>query len=102
MMELSKRDEFVIKQYEQDEEMMILIFAQWCVNHDLDPMALYRTAYPTQPKNPALEYAMKNTVPKESAENISTETVQHVLQLFGNDDLAFIIQEEMDKKRPKK
>lgn len=24
--------------YERDENMMILVFAQWCVNHDLDPM----------------------------------------------------------------
>lgn len=24
--------------YERDENMMILVFAQWCVNHDLDPI----------------------------------------------------------------
>lgn len=41
--------------YERDENMMILVFAQWCVNHDLDPMELYAKAYPQQKLNESLK-----------------------------------------------
>lgn len=92
----TEKDKQVIKQYEQDEAMMIFIFAQWCVNHEIDAVKLYEKAYPDQPKNKALYEAHSNTVPKDEAESISTGVVQHVLQLFGNDDLAFAVQEIVD------
>ena len=42
---------------------------------------------------------MKKTVPKNESEDISKELVQHVLQIFGNDDLAFVIQEINQRKK---
>jgi len=96
--EKSKRDEFIIEQYENDEQMMILIFAQWCVNNNLDAKELYKMAYPTQLENPALNKALEQTVPKEQSDEISTHIVQHVLQLFGNDDLAFVVQQVIDER----
>jgi len=89
----NKKDTFIIEQYENDEKVMVLIFAQWCVNHDLDANQLYKQAYPAQPENKVLLEAMAETVPKEESEEIETEVVLQVLQLFGNDDLAFIVQE---------
>lgn len=81
----------IIEQYQQDEEVMILIFAQWCINNNLDPTAVYAQAYPSQKVNPTLLKAVDQTVPKDEAEPIDKETLLHVLQLFGNDDLAFVI-----------
>lgn len=95
---LSEKDQFIIEQYQQDEEMMILIFAQWCVNNGLDARALYQEAYPNQLENKALTEAMEKTVPKEESEEISRELVVQVLQLFGNDDLAFEVQNVVVKK----
>ena len=101
-MKLTEKDQYIIDQYEQDETMMIIIFAQWCVNHHLDAVALYRKAYPDQPENKALLAALDETVDKKESEDISTGLVQHVLQIFGNDDLAFVIQEEVDRKQKNK
>lgn len=96
-MEHRDKENKVVKRYQQDEQMMILIYAQWCVNHNLSPTALYRQAYPDQWENEALADALSLTVPKEDAQEISTETVLQVLQLFGNDDLGFIVQQEANK-----
>jgi len=96
-MKRSEKEQYIIDKYKQDEHMMILIFAQWCVNNNLDATSLYKKAYPNQPENKALLAALENTVPKEKAEEITTDMVQYVLQLFGNDDLAFIIQEAKEK-----
>ncbi|RST73036.1 hypothetical protein D4T97_014210 [Siminovitchia acidinfaciens] len=92
--ELEKK---IIDSYRKDEKMMILIFAQWCINHDLNPETLYRKAYPNQNKNQSLTEAMELTVPKEEAGDIPTDTLLGVLSLFGNEDLAFIVTEEMQK-----
>jgi hypothetical protein len=92
--ELEKR---IIDQYEQDENMMILVFAQWCINHDLDPISLYKRAYPSQHNNNSLLRTIDLTVSKNESDEIANETVLNVLQLFGNDDLAFIVAEEIEK-----
>ncbi|WP_047983166.1 hypothetical protein [Ornithinibacillus californiensis] len=97
-MDKKQIEEKIIENYQNDEKMMILIFAQWCINHDLDPVALYQSAYPNQLKNHILEETMELTVPKNEAEEISDETVLYVLQLFGNDDLAFVVQNEIEKR----
>jgi len=89
----------VIEEYQHDEKMMILIYAQWCINHDLDPQALYREAYPEQPDNKALTEALQQTVVKEEADEIANDLVLNVLQLFGNDDLAFVVQQEIQKRK---
>lgn len=101
-MEMNEKDAYIIEQYQKDESMMIMIFAQWCVNNDLDASELYQRAYPNQPINKELIQIMEETVAKEESEEISTDVVQHVLQIFGNDDLAFVIQEIIDNKLNKK
>lgn len=93
-MKLSEQDKRVIKQYEKEEEMMVLIFAQWCINHCFDPVELYKEAYPDQGMNKKLEQAMKQTTGREESADISTAAVLHVLQEFGNDDLAFVVAEK--------
>ncbi|OLO26513.1 hypothetical protein BTR23_22735 [Alkalihalophilus pseudofirmus] len=92
-------EEQIIQNFQQDEQMMILVFAQWCVNHDLKPEELYLRAYPNQESNPALQQALKLTVTKEEAGPIDNDTVLGVLSLFGNDDLAFIVTEEINKQK---
>ncbi|HLS07449.1 hypothetical protein [Lentibacillus sp.] len=89
----------VIESYQQDEKMMILVYAQWCINHDIDPVALYERAYPGQRDNQALKEAMELTVSKQESEDIPDLTVLNILQLFGNDDLAFVVQEKVDAKK---
>jgi hypothetical protein len=91
----------VIQAYQRDEGMMILVFAQWCVNRGLDARELYHRAYPDQGANPLLAQMLDNTVPKEEAEEIPDETLLGVLSLFGNDDLAFVVSEEMEKLKKK-
>jgi len=92
-------EEQIIENYRKDEQMMILVFAQWCVNNGLDPMELYEQAYPRQGANPALQQAMELTVPKEEAGDIADDTVLQVLSLFGNDDLAFVVTEAINGRR---
>lgn len=87
----------VIQAYQRDEGMMILVFAQWCVNHGLDARDLYHRAYPSQGDNPLLAQMLENTVPKEEAEEIPDATLLGVLSLFGNDDLAFVVSEEIER-----
>ncbi len=87
----------IIQNYQQDEKMMILVFAQWCINHDLDPEKIYRKAYPNQHTNQALLEALELTVPKEEAGEIATETLLGVLSLYNNEELAFVVMEELKK-----
>ena len=98
-MKLTDQEKWVIEQYEQDEQMMVLIYAQWCVNHQLNAVELYKKAYPNQMENKALQDALEKTVPKKESEDITIDVLFHVLQVFGNDDLAFVIQEALEQKR---
>ncbi|MBL4966687.1 hypothetical protein M1D69_01275 [Bacillus sp. PK3-037] len=80
--------------YERDENMMILVFAQWCVNHDLDPLELYAKAYPQQKLNESLKKTVEELiVPKNESEHIPDQTVIAVLEMFGNIDLAQAVHE---------
>lgn len=99
---MNEREKTVIANYEQNERMMILVFAQWCVNHDVDALEVYKKAYPHQQANKVLEEMIEETVPKEEADFIATETVLQALQLFGNDDLAFAVQQEVDNQNMNK
>lgn len=96
-MKQNDAQERIIQSYQRDEKMMILIFAQWCINHNLDPEELYLTAYPDQHNNHALKEAIELTVPKEEAGEIADDTLLGVLSLFGNEDLAFVVTEEIRK-----
>ncbi|TWE01722.1 hypothetical protein FB550_10588 [Neobacillus bataviensis] len=92
-------EEKIIQHYQGEEKMMILVFAQWCVNHELDPEELYLRAYPNQSSKPSLREAIELTVPKEEAGEIADHTLLGVLSLFGNDDLAFVVTEEIQKRK---
>ncbi|MEG7336201.1 hypothetical protein [Bacillus sp. 0102A] len=86
--------------YERDENMMILVFAQWCVNHDLDPLELYTKAYPQQKLNESLKKTMDElVVPKHESENIPDQTVLAVLEMFGNIDLAQAVHEAISERK---
>lgn len=89
----------VIDNYENAEKMMILVFAQWCINHNLPPLKIYKRAYPTQSGSQVLTETMERTVSKSESEEIPDETVLQVLQLFGNDDLAQVVQAEIDQRK---
>ncbi|MCQ6282816.1 hypothetical protein [Bacillus sp. EB600] len=92
-------EEKIIENYQGQEKMMILVFAQWCINHDLEPEEIYLRAYPNQSANPALREAIELTVPKEEAGEVSDETILGLLSLFGNDDLTFVVTEEIQKRK---
>lgn len=92
-------EEAVIESYKQEEEMMILVFAQWCVNQGVDPEELYRQAYPNQQGNEQLQQVLKLVVPKEEAGDIPDETVLGVLSMFGNDDLAMVVAETISARK---
>ena len=92
-------EEKIIENYRGEEKMMILVFAQWCINHNLNPEEIYIRAYPNQAANPALREALELTVPKEEAGEVPDETLLGVLSLFGNDDLAFVVTEEIKKRK---
>ncbi|MCY8972260.1 hypothetical protein MOE37_11835 [Bacillus atrophaeus] len=80
--------------YERDENMMILVFAQWCVNNDLDPLVLYQKAYPQQKLNESLKKTVDElVVPKAESERIPDQSVLAVLEMFGNSGLAEAVQE---------
>ncbi|EIT86806.1 hypothetical protein A374_04509 [Fictibacillus macauensis ZFHKF-1] len=87
--------EEVIKNYKDQEAMMVLLFAQWCTNHGYDPIALYTAAYPDQPNNEALQRAIHETVAKEEEAYVPDELLLQVLSSFGNEELAFVITEKM-------
>lgn len=91
-------EEQMIENYKREEHMMILVFAQWCINHDLDPAALYHSAYPDQPNNAALQQALDLTVPKDEAGEVADATLLGILSLFGNEELAFVVTQEIEKR----
>lgn len=100
-MDKKNLQEKIIQNYQADEKMMILIFAQWCINNGWDPEELYLKAYPGQKGNHALREALELTVPKEEAGEVPDNTVIGALSLFGNDDLAFIVSEEIGRRKEK-
>lgn len=96
-MEFENRDELIIKKYQHDENMMIQLFVQWCTNNKLDPLALYQKAYPYQVKNAALLTAVEEAEAETAEIDISDEAILEILQMFGNDDLAFAVAEEINR-----
>ena len=98
-MDQKKLQDKIIENYQSEEKIMILIFAQWCINHDLVPEEVYLRAYPDQEANQTLKEALELTVPKEEAGEVKDQTLLEVLSLFGNDDLAFIVTKEMNKRK---
>lgn len=94
---IEETNERIIQAYKQDEATMVLVFAQWCINNEFDPVELYQKAYPEQSKNDILLEALDKTVEKEEADSIDIALLFQVLDLFGNHDLAFVINQELEK-----
>lgn len=88
----------IIELYQEDEMVMILLFIQWCRKKELDPQILYRTAYPAQRDNEILNQLLASEETYDDME-IEDNTMLDLLQLFGNDDLAFVVAEEIEKLR---
>lgn len=99
-MDIENRDEFIIKKYQQEEQIMVQLFVQWCMNHQLNPAELYQRAYPGQSQSSSVLTAVIDQTDTEELE-IDHETLLDVLQMFGNYDLAFVVSEEIEK-LPKK
>lgn len=93
-MEFRNIDEQIIQKYREDETLMIRLFVQWCANYELDPQALYKKAYPEQMENAALQEVIDDDDGFDDL-HIDNETMLDVLQLFGNEDLAFVVADEM-------
>lgn len=85
------QEEAVIKHYEEQEQTMILLFCQWCTNHELDPAMLYKEAYPDQLIPKQLEELKEQTIEKEAGLDIDTGLLLDVMSQFNNHDLAFIV-----------
>lgn len=98
MEHLSDESKYVIEQYREQGRLMIIIFAQWCLDHDFDPVKIYGRAYPEQDKNNLLIEVLEEPLEKEKPSAIDVETLFEVLQLYGNEDLAIVIQEEIEKR----
>jgi hypothetical protein len=94
-MDKKELEQKIIEQYKADEGMMILVFVQWCINNDRNPTTLYEKAYPQQQENQLLKQMIDNAVPKEEGGEIANDTLLQVLSLFGNEDLAFVVSEEI-------
>ncbi|WP_101844166.1 hypothetical protein [Halobacillus sp. Marseille-P3879] len=92
-MERKEIEQYIIEKYRQDEDQMILVFAQWCINHSLDPVILYTEAYPYQSKNEKLYEAIEKTVSRSESEYIPDESIIEILSIFDNNELAFIVNE---------
>lgn len=89
-------DEQIIQKYREDETLMIRLFVQWCTNNDLDPHTLYKKAYPEQKENIALQEVIEDDDGFDDL-HINNETMLDVLQLFGNEDLAFVVADEIER-----
>lgn len=95
---LSEKSKFVIEQYQEKERLMVQVYVQWCVNHDVDPVEIYEKAYPSQEKNIVLAEVVEEGMEVEDPSSIDIMTLFEVLQLYGNEDLAIAIQEEVEKR----
>ncbi|MET0787345.1 MAG: hypothetical protein ABWY25_11640 [Paenisporosarcina sp.] len=87
--------DYIIQKYQEDEQIMIQLFVQWCQNHELNPYTLYQKAYPSQAVNEAMKVVIDTNEHLDL--DIDSSTLIEVLQLFGNDDLAFVVSEEVNK-----
>lgn len=95
-MEFKNIDEQIIQKYKEDETLMVRLFVQWCANHDLNPQLLYQKAYPEQSANEVLKEVIDSDEGFDEL-HIDNETMLDVLQMFGNEDLAFVVAEEIQR-----
>ncbi|MBE1554291.1 hypothetical protein [Sporosarcina limicola] len=95
-MDFKSIDEQVIQKYQEDEQLMIRLFVQWCKNNQLNPIELYSRAYPEQLENLTMKKVMEDAEFEDEID-IDNEMMLDVLQLFGNDDLAFVLSDEISR-----
>ncbi|SIS48749.1 hypothetical protein [Salimicrobium flavidum] len=88
---MNEKDEWIIHKYQEEEKMMILLFAQWCVDNGLDPTQVYHQAYPNQEISPLLKEVLEETVPAKESEEIQPELLLDALSAFGNEELASLV-----------
>ncbi len=100
-MNFNLTSEQIIQKYSEDEQIMIRLYIHWCKSHQLDPVQLYSRAYPEQLENLALKELL-NEADEEQQITVDNETMIEVLQMFGNDDLAFVLVEELNRLFPGK
>ncbi|MBB4824355.1 hypothetical protein HNO89_001577 [Sporosarcina luteola] len=86
----------IIELYQDDEMVMIRLFIHWCQKNGLDPLILYSKAYPEQNGNKVLNQLLASEDDHDDL-IVGNETILDLLQLFGNDDLAFVVAGEIEK-----
>lgn len=91
-MDAKSLQEQIIKKYEDDERTMIHLFIEWCRQHQLDAHEVYHQAYPDQAENPVMAEIIAD-IAEQAPIKIPTNTLLEVLQVFGNDELAFVVAE---------
>ncbi|MFB1081719.1 hypothetical protein [Jeotgalibacillus sp. JSM ZJ347] len=94
-MNQKEKEAYIIKQYQEDEQVMVRIFIQWCHEHNLDPERVYHEAYPAQAPNSLLKKLSEDG--ESFGMTIDSGTLIHVLQVFGNDELAYVVSEYAKK-----
>ena len=81
-MDQKKLPDKIIENYQSEEKMMILFFAQWCINNDFVPEEVFLRAYPNQSANQTLREALELSVAKEEAGEVKDRSVLGVLSLL--------------------
>lgn len=96
-MNRSERDQYIIERYQAGEAEMILLFVEWCHHHKLDPLEIYREAYPNQELPENLIEINQDKLESNDTFELKTALLLDVLQLYGNDDLAFVVSNYAEK-----
>src|SRR5690625_6265335 len=97
-MNRTEREQFIIDNYQAGEDEMIALFVEWCHNHDFDPLKMYREAYAEQELP---EILVKINKQRRDVGEIESSLLLEVLQMYGNDTLAFVVAnyaEKLDEK----
>lgn len=100
VMDQKQLQEFIIQKYQDEERTMVHLFIEWCRENEHDPHAVYHLAYPEQQENAIIIELMKELSEQEPL-HIPNHTLLEVLQMFGNDELAFVITELIEKSEKK-
>jgi len=93
-MNRTEREQFIIDNYQAGEDEMIALFVEWCHNHDFDPLKMYREAYAEQELPERLVEINKQ---RRDVGEIETALLLEVLQMYGNDTLAFVVSNYAEK-----
>lgn len=97
----SERDQYIIERYQAGEAEMILLFVEWYHNYDLNSLEIYREAYPNQEFPEKLIEMNQELIESKEAVQIEKSLLLEVLQLYGNDNLAYVVTNYADKKDQK-